>query len=127
LRNILTENGTLKKEEKKETEEKRKADDKEYFVQFNEIKKRFNNYPFFQKILESIIKIIPISKNGISYKPKYFNNNYYSNIDKKILTFTQASMNWGTKKGQKPGELEGKLTDFSNHISDTVKRYNKKI
>ena len=35
-------------------------------------------------------------------------------------------MNWGTKKGQKPGELEGKLTDFSNHISNMVKKYNEK-
>ncbi len=103
------------------------APEKEHIIPFNNIKEKFNNYPFFQKILQRVIKFIPNYQNGIRYKPNYFNNNYYSNIDKKILKFTQASMNWGTKKGQKSGELEGKLTDFSNHISDTVDRYNKKI
>lgn len=99
----------------------------EHLIPFRDIKEKFSNYPFFQKILERVVKFIPNYQNGILYKPKYFNNNYYSNIDKKILRFTQASSNWGTKKGQNPVELEGKLTDFSNHISDTVKKYNKKV
>jgi hypothetical protein len=106
--------------------QKKLTPEKEHLIQFNEIKEKFNKYPVFQKILQKVIKFIPNYKNGIKYKPSYFNNNYYSNIDKKILTFTQASLNWGIKENQKPVELEGKLTDFSNHISDTVKRYNVK-
>lgn len=59
---------------------------------------------------------------------KYSNNlnpDYYEGIDRIIFSFMQKSHKFLTKKGQKIGESELNITNFSKHIDNCVMKYNK--
>ena len=106
---------------------------KEQKVKWDDIKNYFKKYPYFQKILDrtkSILiknKIKGITSEEVSFNPKYFNNNFYSFIDKIIFSFMQKSHTFLTKKNEKIGKDEGKLADFLQHVKNCINSYNKTI
>jgi hypothetical protein len=106
---------------------------KQQKVKWDDIKSYFKKYPYFQNILDRTKNILiknkakGITADEVLYDEKYFNNNFYYNVDNIIYEFMQKSHRFLTKKNEKIGKDEGKLGDFLQHVKNCINNYNKTI
>jgi hypothetical protein len=74
------------------------------------------------------ISDIDNNDNFITFKYiKSPESDYYEGIDRIIFSFMQRSHKFLTKTGQKVGESELKITNFSKYVDDCVMKYNKTV